>query len=358
MAENDTGDKTERATPRRRQESRKKGKVAMSEDLGSTAVLLGTLLLLWMSGQRNWGMLFDICQSSYTDIVRPDLTIAAASQILSGAILKTVAILGPTLVGMAIIGLAASAAQVGFQLSGEALIPNMGQFDPIAGTKKLLSLRSVATLGTNTGKLAALLVIAYITIRGHIPDFVALGHASIPRITATMSRATLDLGIRSAMLLMVIAAIDYAYQKWQYEKDLRMTKQEVKEERKLLDGNPENKRRIRSAQFAMARRRMLKDVETADIVVRNPTHYAVALKYDTAKSSAPMVVAKGADYLALRIIDVARKHNVHTVHDKPLAQALYKTVEVGQEIPAKLYRAVARLLVQLYNLRGRKHTQR
>ena len=358
MPENDSGDKTERATQRRRRESRNKGTVAMSADVGSATVLLGTLILLWMNGQRNWGVLFETCRSSYTDLLRPDLTIPAASEILTGALLKGAAIVGPVLLGMAVIALAASAAQVGFQLSNEALVPNFKQFDPVAGTKRLFSLRSVATLGTNAAKIAALLVIAYITIRGHVPNFMALTHASVPRITATMSRATLDLGIRSAMLLMVIAAIDYAYQKWQYEKDLRMTKQEVKEERKLLEGSPENKRRIRTAQLAMTRRRMLKDVETADIVLRNPTHYAVALKYDSAKSSAPMVVAKGAGYLALRIIDIARKHNVYTVQDKPLAQALYKTVEVGQEIPAKLYRTVARLLVQLYNLRGRKHTQR
>jgi flagellar biosynthetic protein FlhB len=164
--------------------------------------------------------------------------------------------------------------------------------------------------------------------------------------------ATLDLGLRVGLLLALIAAADYLYQHWQYERDLRMSKDEVKEEQKLLEGNPEVEARIRRMQITLSRSRMLRNVKKADVVVRNPTHYAVALKYDPAKAAAPIVLAKGADYLAMRIVELAREHRVHTVHDAPLAQALYKTVEVGEVIPAKLYRAVARLLLHVYKLRG------
>jgi flagellar biosynthetic protein FlhB len=164
--------------------------------------------------------------------------------------------------------------------------------------------------------------------------------------------ATLDLGLRVGILLAIIAAADYGYQRWQYERDLRMSRDEVREEQKLLEGNPEVEARIRRMQITLSRSRMLRNVKKADVVVRNPTHYAVALKYDPAEAAAPVVLAKGADYLALRILELAREHRVHIVHDAPLARALYKTVEVGEAIPAKLYRAVARLLLHVYRLRG------
>ena len=201
-------------------------------------------------------------------------------------------------------------------------------------------------------KIIAILGIGYLTIRSYLPSILGLHHATPVVMFGTLCTATLDLGLRVGILLALIAAADYGYQRWQYERDLRMSKDEVKEEQKLLEGNPEVEARIRRMQITLSRSRMLRNVKKADVVVRNPTHYAVALKYDPAKASAPIVLAKGADYLALRIVELAREHGVHAVHDAPLAQALYKTVEVGEVIPAKLYRAVARLLLYVYKLRG------
>ncbi len=164
----------------------------------------------------------------------------------------------------------------------------------------------------------------------------------------------MDLALRTGLVLLLVAAIDYAYQKWQYEREMRMSKQEVKDEKKMTDGNPEVQSRIRRVQIAMARRRMLSDVKKADVVVRNPTHFAVALKYDPKEHAAPVVLAKGADYLAKRILEIAKKHKVPTVHEPPLARTLYTTVEVGKMIPPKLYRAMAKILVHVMRLKGRQ----
>jgi flagellar biosynthetic protein FlhB len=194
-------------------------------------------------------------------------------------------------------------------------------------------------------------MVGYTAIRADLPSVLALHQATPLVMIKAISGATLDLGLRVAILLALIAAADYAYQHWQYERDLRMTKQEIREEQKLLEGNPEVEARIRRMQYALRRSRMLRNVKKADVVVRNPTHYAVALKYDPDKSPAPVVLAKGADFLAARIVELARKHGVPDLYDAPLAQALYKTVEVGEMIPAKLYRAVARILLHVYRLK-------
>jgi flagellar biosynthesis protein FlhB len=194
-------------------------------------------------------------------------------------------------------------------------------------------------------------------VRGYMPALLSLNCAEPMQMARTLFQATLDVGLRIAVLLVVLAALDYAYQRWQYERDMRMTKQEVKDEHKMIEGNPEVEARIRRMQYALARRRMLADVKKADVVIRNPTHYAVALRYAAQKSAAPLVLAKGAGYLALRIIEIARKHNVPMVHEPPVAQALYKSVNVGDIIPPQLYRAVAKILVHIYRLRGRKPPQ-
>lgn len=352
MAGEDKSSKTERATPYRRRQARRKGKVASSAEVCSAAVLLAALIALWLSGPRIWDTFFHLYQHNLGGLVRQDLTVAAAAHILSGILLAGLQAIAPILLVIAAAALLASTSQVGLQITPQVLEPKLSEFNPVAGCKKLFSLRSVVTVGTSSLKVLAIVAVSYFTVRGHLPRIIALNHATPPEMAGTISRAVFDLGLRATLLLIVIAAIDYAYQKWQYEKDLRMTKQEVKEERKLLEGRPETKQRIRSVQFRMARRRMLNDVKKADVVVRNPTHFAVVLKYDPAKAAAPLVLAKGADHLAQRILVEARKHRVPEMHDAPLAQAIYKAVEVGEQIPAKLYRAVARLLVHVFKLKG------
>jgi flagellar biosynthetic protein FlhB len=344
--------KTEPATPRRRSEARKKGKVARSAEIEHAAVLLGAMLILWAAGPSLTEAMLAVCRSSFGALVHPEFNIPSATQLIAGTIISVLVPLAPVMIGMAAVSAFAGYGQVGLQVTGEALEINLDRLDPVNGMMRFFSLRSVAQMMVSSLKVIAILAVGYLTIRAHLPSILGLHHATPPTVFKTLCMATLDLGLRVGILLALIAAADYGYQRWQYERDLRMSKDEVKEEQKLLEGNPEVEARIRRMQITLSRSRMLRNVKKADVVVRNPTHYAVALKYDPAKASAPIVLAKGADYLALRIIELAREHRVHTVRDAPLAQALYKTVEVGEVIPAKLYRAVARLLLYVYKLRG------
>jgi flagellar biosynthetic protein FlhB len=344
--------KTEPATPRRRSEARKKGKVARSAEIEHAAVLLGSMLILWAAGPSLMEALLGVYRRSFGGLVHPEFNVGSATQLLTSIMISVLVPVAPILIGMAAVSAFAGYGQVGLQITGDVLEFNLERLDPTNGIMRLFSLRSVTHLIVSSLKIIAILGIGYLTIRSHLPSVLGLHHATPAIMFATLCAATLDLGLRVGILLALIAAADYGYQRWQYERDLRMSKDEVKEEQKLLEGNPEVEARIRRMQITLSRSRMLRNVKKADVVVRNPTHYAVALKYDPAKASAPIVLAKGADYLALRIVELAREHGVHTVHDAPLAQALYKTVEVGEVIPAKLYRAVARLLLYVYKLRG------
>ena len=344
--------KTEAATPRRRSEARKKGKVARSAEIEHAAVLLGSLLILWAAGPGLMEALLGVCRRSFGGLVRPEFDVGSATQLLTSIMISVLVPMAPVLIGMAAVSAFAGYGQVGLQVTGDVLEFNLDRLDPVNGVMRFFSLRSVTQMLVSSLKVIAILGVGYLTIRSHLPSVLGLHHATPAAMFKTLCTATLDLGLRVGILLALIAAADYTYQRWQYERDLRMSKDEVKEEQKLLEGNPEVEARIRRMQITLSRSRMLRNVKKADVVVRNPTHYAVALKYDPAKASAPIVLAKGADYLALRIVELAREHRVHTVHDAPLAQALYKTVEVGEVIPAKLYRAVARLLLHVYKLRG------
>jgi flagellar biosynthetic protein FlhB len=344
--------KTEAATPRRRDEARKKGKVARSGEIEHAAVLLGSLLILWAAGPSLMEALLGVCRASFGGLAHPEFNAASAMQLLTAVMFSVLVPVAPVLIGMAAVSAFSGYGQVGFRITSDVLEVNLDRINPVNGMARLFSLRSLTHMTVSCLKVIAILGVGYLTIRSRLPGVLALHHATPALIFKTLATATLDLGLRVGILLALIAAADYGYQRWQYERDLRMSKDEVKEEQKLIEGNPEVEARIRRMQITLSRSRMLRNVKKADVVVRNPTHYAVALKYDPAQAAAPVVLAKGADYLALRIIELAREHRVHTVRDAPLAQALYKTVEVGEVIPAKLYRAVAGLLLHVYKLRG------
>jgi len=352
MAE-DKESRTERATQRRREEAREHGKVARSQEVPLAILLLSVLLALWGAGNGIWTAFVTISRELLGHVSRGELTVAGASRMLSGFAETMLVPLMPVAGVMVFAALLSSVGQVGFKVTGQPLIPDLKKFNPVSGLQKFFGLQSVAQLVVSVLKMTAVLVVGYLTIRSYMPDMIGLFHSTPLVMAKTVSRATLDLGVRVSLLLLVIAALDYVYQKWQYERDLRMTKEEVKEEMKMTEGDPQIKQRIRSVQLTMARQRMLSDVAKADVVVRNPTHYAVALKYDPLKASAPRVLAKGADYVAQRILEAARKHRVPTTRDAPLAQALYRACKVGDVIPPKLYRAVARLLVHVFQRSGK-----
>lgn len=349
----DKESKTERATAWRREEARKKGKVVRSPEVAGAVLLMAVLLTLWATGDGMWITLANIYRQFLGHATTDVLTISHASQLVGTLLTSILTIVAPVMAAIFIASLLATLAQVGFFVTTEPLNPSIAKFNPVDGVKNLFGIKAVMQLGLSLMKLFVVLLIAYVTMRKYLPELIGFYHAMPLTMAKTVARGTLDMGFRVALLLLVIAALDYIYQKWQYERDMRMTKQEVKEEAKMTEGSPQMKSRIRSMQLTLARQRMLGDVEKADVIVRNPTHYAVALQYDPVKSPAPRVLAKGAGYMAQRILDAAKKHRIPTRRDAPLAQALYKACKVGETIPPKLFRAVARMLVHIFKAQGK-----
>ncbi len=349
----DSGEKTEQPTPKRREDSRRKGSVARSAEVNSAVILLFSLLVLQVGGSAMAARL--------SNVARMLLARAGSLQIttdnlqgyaLSGMSIILMALL-PLALGIMIIGIAASAAQVGFHFSGEVLRPKFTRMNPLSGLKRImLSKQSLVELLKSLMKVAVIGVVAYNAVRGLLEESVTLADGDPTAILAFLSRSALALGMNVGGAFLAIAALDYGFQRYEHEQQLKMTKQEVKEESKMQEGDPQIKGRIRGIQRQIAYKRMMHDVPKADVVVTNPTHVAVALKYDSSKMHAPKVVAKGAELIAKRIREIAREHGVPIVEDRMLARTLYKSVEVGQEIPEKLFHAVAQLLAYIFRVKS------
>lgn len=353
MAE-DLGERTEAPTARRRSQARDRGQVAKSQDLsGSVDLLGGFLLLLAMGGviaeacaRMVASVLGDSAPGDALDASQARETIAHALERVGGAAL-------PVFVGVALVACAAQIVQVGWSPTTYPLIPKVDRLNPVAGFKRVVGMRSLVKLPVNTLKLTVLALVGAAVIASNAREIVALPAIGLLAAVAEVLRIVKDLALWLLVLFVVIGVIDWVYQRWQHTRDLRMTKHDVKEERRSMEGDPEMKaRRLRFAQ-EIAMHRIQRDVPSADVVVANPTHFSVALKYDADEMRAPRVVAKGADHLALRIREVAGAHGVPVVHRPPLARALYWNVDVGREIPAEHYEAVAEVLAYVYRLKAK-----
>ncbi|MBP7933872.1 MAG: flagellar biosynthesis protein FlhB [Phycisphaerae bacterium] len=351
-------DKTEPATPRRREEARERGQVARSSDFTSAVVLLGAIVVLYVSRDTITGRLLAVLRLC----LDPDDTSAVDSAQMVPMLMiagRAVAeILAPLMLAVTIIALVISFGQVGVVFSWETIKPGLDKMNPLAGLKRMFSARSFVHLLMGLAKMCVLVGVAYYTLRGKLnslAEAALLSHLALAQMTIDL---VFTLGLRLAMALLVLAIIDLVYQKWKLEKDLRMTKEEVREELRRMDGDPHIKRRRRELQMQLAMRRIRAAVPKADVVVTNPTHFAVALQYDSETMSAPTVTAKGADHLAQLIRTLAIEHGVPIVERPPLARALYQSVEVGQEIPAQFYRTVAEVLAYVYELAGQSDRRR
>lgn len=244
-----------------------------------------------------------------------------------------------------------SVIQVGWKVTGKPLQPKFDKFNPINGFKRIFSKDSIFELVKSILKIFVIVYVAYTSIRGHAQDIFIL--YEIPLMQAIMLCGTviINAGLKISLVYLVIGLADFIYQKYRFNEDMKMTKQEVKDEFKNTEGNPEIKGRQRQRMREASRRRMMQDVPKADVVITNPTHFAVAIKYDAETSKAPVVLAKGEDYLAQKIKEAAREHHIEIVENKPLARMLYANVDIGQEIPPELYQAVAEILAMVYNMR-------
>ena len=347
------GEKTEKATPKKKEDARKKGQVAKSGELSPAVSLTAFFFLLMMMGSS---MLDD-----FQRIVREALVTYSSWQIneenLKVMVIQmafaSVKIVGPVLALSYVIALAVNYMQVGWLITTEPLKMKLEKLDPIKGAKRLFSLRSIVELLKSLLKISAGIFVAYLILWDAKEQLPQLSLLSLGSVLAFAGDAVVNLGIYIGLLLLIFAALDYGYQQYEYAKNLRMSKQDIKDEHKQAEGDPLIKSKIRQRQRSMALRRMMQELPKADVVITNPTHFAVAIRYDAQDMSAPTVIAKGQDYMALKIREIAKKHNIITMENKPLARALYNQVEIGQQIPEDLFKAVAEVLAYVYKLQGK-----
>ena len=351
------GEKTEPATAKKLKEAREDGKVAKSKELTAAfdLIVLFLVLKIFVSfvGNRLINSFVDI-YGRIPDFVREnavDVTEKSVAALMSDVLIQILIVCVPFFAFGFVVTALISVIQVGWKVTGKPLQPKFDKFNPINGFKRIFSKDSIFELIKSILKIFVIIYVAYTSIRGNAQDIFIL--YEIPLMQAIMLCGTviINAGLKISLVYLVIGLADFIYQKYRFNEDMKMTKQEIKDEFKNTEGNPEIKGRQRQRMREASRRRMMQDVPKADVVITNPTHFAVAIKYDAEASKAPIVLAKGEDYLAQKIKEAAREHHIEIVENKPLARMLYANVDIGQEIPPELYQAVAEILAMVYNMR-------
>lgn len=352
MPEQSYQDRTEPATPKRKREAREKGNIPRSIEINSALVLLFGTGLLYLTGRSFGATVVKAMKGILANLsaieIRPDSMpslVLAGIQVVGSALAPLVAVL-------MVVGVLANCAQGGVVWSAEPLNPKLSKINPLSGFKRMFSARSIAELIKGLIKIVIVGVIGYTTIKSRFDEFYLLIDQQASQIISFAVNVGFAIIFRAGVALLVMAILDFLFQRYEWEKNLKMTKEEVKEEYKQTEGDPLIKSRIRSLQREQARRRMLQEVPQADVVITNPTHIAVAIMYRVQEMEAPQVVAKGMRRIAEKIKEIARKHDIPIIENPPLAQLLYKRVDVGAEIPFDLYQAVAEILAHVYQLKS------
>lgn len=342
--------KSEKATPKKKKDERKKGNAFQSRDVISVAILIvGFVFISKMGGfigsKLKWLYVRELNNAG----AMYDLTIANCMQILRESALIFVITAAPILISLAVIGAVMTGVQTGFLVSADRLKFKYSRISIIQGFKRMFSLRSVVQLVISIIKVAVILWVIYTCVQDLLivaPDML---NTSFDENIAFMINRMMHIVYKICLIFVAIAILDFSFQRYDYEKKLRMTKQEVKDEYKQTEGDPFIKGKIKEKQRKMSLNRMIQQVPNADVIVRNPTHYAIALKYDIDNDYAPIVLAKGQGHMAKRIIDIGLKHNILITENKPLAKSLYQMVEINDYIPAELYHAVAEVMAWVYS---------
>lgn len=353
------GEKTENATGKRLSDTRKKGQVAKSQELAHSFELLALFIMLRIFGSLTRDRLWSIVGWSYGTMInevvnsnRSGLTVLTASQVFDQGIITIILAAIPFMIGGFIVAFFGNALQFKFKITTEPLKPKLSKFNPINGLKRMFSKQQLFNLFLSIVKIAMIFVIAYSYLVGRLNELFILYELDIRQSVALVVDMVIDLGLRISLVYIIIGFADFVFQKWKFKQDVKMTKQEVKDEYKDQEGDPAVKGKQKQKMREASMRRMMNAVPTADVVITNPTHIAVAIKYDADVASAPILVAKGEEYLAQKIKDAAREAGVTIVENKPLARAIYTTVDIDQEIPPELYQAVAEILAMIYTKRG------
>jgi flagellar biosynthesis protein FlhB len=350
MAKNNEQDRTEAATPQRRQRAREEGQVAQSNDLTSSVLLFTATICLWFSGPAIGQTFLRSMRNWLRASERPSWGLWETQEMVHISVSEGGQILGVLMALLFLVGLGVVAAQVGFHITWKPLTPDIGRISPVRGWQRLISARSLVRGGLSVVKFVLLATLALWLVSAAREGIGMTGVGTLPQAVSFAWSLTIRLGLTISIFMIVVGLIDTLYQRWSHERDLRMTRQEIQQERREEDGDPHMRARIKKAQRETAMRRSIQAVPGATVVVTNPTHFAVALKYERGAMAAPRVVAKGTDLLALRIKKVAKENGVPVLERKVLARALYRQVEIGQEIPLDFYQAIAEVLAFVYRV--------
>jgi len=347
----DSGEKTEEATPKKKSESKKKGQVAKSKELSSTVTLLTVTLLMIMLGAYTLDNLKSVLIIFLNNYLTFTLTEYTFKTVLLVSLMKFGIVILPIVVPIMIMGIVASLMQSGFIFTSEPLKADLKKLDPISGFKKIFSMRSVVDLLKNLAIVTTISVIAYNFIKNNYLSIMRYGSLKIEAILGVFGGLVIDIFFKISLVMLIIAITDFAYQKYKHNKELKMSMQEIKEEYKQQEGDPQIKSKIRQKQREMASSRMMQDVPDATVIITNPTHIAIAIKYEQGGEGAPIVVAIGADNVAIKIKEVASESGIPIIENKPLARLIYKELEVGSEIPTDMYQVVAEILALVYKMK-------
>jgi len=351
VAENDAQERTEQATPKRLEEARKKGQIPRSRDLSTAAVTLVGGSALYLLGGQITGQMAEMMRRSLT-LSRDEATDATHMLAALGtAAAEGLWLSAPVLGAITLAAIIAPLALGGWSFSGQALLPQFSRMNPLEGVKRMFALRSLIELAKAMAKFGVVAIVAALVLWHDASTLMALGREPLQQAIGHAVQISGKALLLISAGLLIIAGIDVPYQLWQYARQMRMSREEIREEYKESEGSPEVKGRIRQLQQQLARQRMMQEVPKADVVVTNPTHFAVALKYDEKRMRAPIVVAKGADEIAAKIREVAGEHKVPIFEAPPLARVLFRNVDIGDEIPATLYVAVAQILTYVFQLK-------
>ncbi len=353
------GEKTEEPTAKKLDDARKEGQVAKSKEIGNAAGLLALFLLIDIyAGTMGNGMMeyFAGVYNQIPDVIQMYdgmIPVAALLVLLRGMVYQLIILCAPILLVGLGLGIVCDVIQVGWKPTTKPLQPKFNKLNPLKGFSRIISMNSLVELIKSVAKILIIGYMAYSYLQGRADEIYLLYDMPITQAIGLIGEIVTDLGIRIAAVYMVLALLDFAYQKWKFHSDMKMTKQEIKDEYKNMEGDPQVKGKQKQRMREASMRRMMQQLPEADVVITNPTHYAVAVKYDPDKYDAPYVLAKGENYLAQRIKEIAKENNVEIVENKPLARMLYANVDIGGLVPPELYQAVAEVLAFVYHLKGR-----
>jgi flagellar biosynthesis protein FlhB len=346
-----SGEKTEKATPKKREDAKKKGQVAKSQDINTAVVLLAVFLFLLFAGSYLKDGIFSLFRHSLQEYMLMDVTENNVQVLFIEILIQLGLYLGPIMLVAMIAGVAANYFQVGFMFSTETIQPKLDKINPLKGFKRIFSMKAIVEMIKSILKICFVGIVTFSVLWSRLDEILILSQKHAGAALITIAQLTVQMGLFASGALLFLAMLDFLYQKYDFEKSIRMSKQDLKDEYKNTEGDPIIKSRIKQKQREMAMRRMMQEVPKADVVITNPTHFAIAIKYDEEKFDAPFIVAKGVDFMAQKIKLIAKENDVTMVENRPLARAIYSQVEIGETVPEEFFKAIAEILAFVYRSR-------